>query len=71
MTKKYFEPKKMGRPTNRPSIEELSDLYAKHTSKEIAAMYNVKPETVSRWVWMYRKQLAAEEDAQGTAQEEQ
>lgn len=48
--------KKRGRRTIRPSEEELAKLYANHTAKEIAEIYNVSVRTAESWVVYYRKQ---------------
>lgn len=45
-----------GRPTKRPDIEVLSDLYERHTAREIAVMYGVSTATVRGWIYQYRKE---------------
>ena len=51
-----FPRKKAGRPSNRPSMEVLAELYQTHTLEEIAEMYDVKVSTVKVWVWNCRRQ---------------
>ena len=65
-----FPVKKVGRPSNKPSAEKLAELYETLTSAEIGEMYGVKADTVKHWVWMYRKELAAEAAEQVAVQEE-
>lgn len=40
--------------TKRPPIETLADLYAHHTTKEIAGIYGVPENTVKSWIYRYR-----------------
>ena len=51
-----LEVKKGGRPTKRPSIEELDKMYANMTAKEIAIKFGVTEQTVRRWICNYRKE---------------
>lgn len=46
---------KTGRTRKRPSESELAALYAEHTTKDIAEMYNVSHFTVNNWVHFYRR----------------
>ena len=48
------------RKTKRPSIEILSDLYANHTTKQIAEIYQVPEGTVKSWIYRYRQEQARE-----------
>lgn len=48
--------KKRGRPSKRPSNEELSMLYSGMTAKEIAAHYGVALSTVKTWIRLARKE---------------
>ena len=48
------------RPTKRPSIEVLSDLYETHTTKQIAELYQVPEGTVKSWIYRYRQEQARE-----------
>lgn len=50
--------KRRGRPTNRPSAQELSSVYAKHTMRETAEYYDVSINTVKGWLSHYRKEEA-------------
>ena len=50
--------KNSGRPTNRPDVATLDELYKDHTATEIAAMYKVSPSCVRSWVMRYRRELA-------------
>lgn len=45
----------VGRPSNRPSDEELIKLYKEHPVREIAEMFGVKRSTVSAWMTQIRK----------------
>lgn len=47
--------KKGGRPTKRPSDEELAKLYSKMTAREIAERFNVSVHTVRNWISKARK----------------
>ena len=51
-----LEVKKGGRPTKKPSIEELDKMYANMTAKEIAIKFGVTEQTVRRWICNYRKE---------------
>lgn len=51
-----LEPKRGGRPSKKPTIEELDYLYQKKTAREIAAFYGVTENTVRRWIHEYRKE---------------
>ena len=46
---------KNGRHLVRPSESELAAMYAEHTTKEIAELYNVSHYTVYNWVQHYRR----------------
>ena len=46
---------KKGRHLVRPSESELAAMYAEHTTKEIAELYNVSHYTVYNWVQHYRR----------------
>ena len=48
------------RKTKRPSIEILSDLYANHTTKQIAEIYQVPEGTVKSWIYRYREEQGRE-----------
>lgn len=48
--------KRHGRPSKRPSAEELSMLYSGMTAPEIAEHYKVSESTVRAWLGYYRKQ---------------
>lgn len=50
--------KKKGRPSKRPSNEELSMLYSSMTAKEIATHYGVALSTVKTWIRLARKEDA-------------
>lgn len=50
-----------GRRQVRPSEAELAALYAKHTTAEIAAMYDVSYWTVNNWVQFYRQKPVSHE----------
>ena len=41
----------------RPSVEELSELYSKMTAVEVGKHYGVPATTVRNWVAHYRKEL--------------
>lgn len=50
------ELKKMrGKPSKRPTEQELSALYVKMTAKEVAEHYGVAASTVRAWIAYYRK----------------
>lgn len=51
-----LEAKKGGRPTNKPSIEELDRMYANMAAGEIAKKFGVTEQTVRRWICNYRKE---------------
>ena len=51
-----LEVKKGGRPTKKPSIEELDKMYANMTAKEIAIKFGVTEQTVRRWICNYREE---------------
>lgn len=51
-----LEPKKIGRPSKKPTIEELDYLYSKKTAKEVATLYGVTEQTIRRWIREYRKE---------------
>lgn len=65
-----FPKRKQGRPSNKPSAEELAELYVSHTAEEIAEMYGVKAGTVYRWAYLYRKKYNTAAAEQETVQEE-
>lgn len=46
--------KAAGRPTNRPSEQELVKLYEEHSASQIAKMYGVTESAVRRWIQYYR-----------------
>lgn len=48
--------KPKGRPSTRPPEQELSDLYAVHTAREVAEHYQVPLNTVKTWIAYYRRQ---------------
>ena len=52
-----LEKKHAGRPSNRPDIDTLSDLYSVKTAHEIANLYGVADTTVRRWIARYREDL--------------
>ena len=52
--------KKVGRKTNRIPMEELRELYANHTTREIAEMLNVNESTVKGWIYYYRHKKVGE-----------
>nr|CDL66178.1 unnamed protein product [uncultured bacterium] len=47
--------KQGGRPTKRPTVDEMCRLYSKHTASEIARMYSVTTATVRGWIAYYRR----------------
>lgn len=47
--------KTRGKPSKRPTEQELSAMYAKMTAQEIAAHYGVAASTVRAWIAYYRK----------------
>ncbi len=51
-----LQAKQKGKPSKRPSVEELAKLYSKMTAKEVAEHYGVAPSTVRAWIAHYRKQ---------------
>ena len=51
-----LKPKKNGRPSKKPTMEELDYLYTQKTAREIAAFYGVTEQTVRRWIHEYRKE---------------
>lgn len=51
--------KKPGRPRKAPTNEKLKSLYADHTSREIAKMYDTDSETVRQWAKRARKEGTA------------
>lgn len=54
--------RKVGRPaTNRPSDDELLNLYRYLTAPQIAVQYNVKPSTVRNWVLRIKKKRKVSE----------
>lgn len=53
-------PKKKGRPSKRPSDEELAMLYSVMTAKEVAAHYGVSVSTVKAWIASTRKEQSNE-----------
>lgn len=53
--KMTIAPKKKGRPSNRPSDEELAMLYSGMTAKELAEHYGVAVSTVKSWIASIRK----------------
>lgn len=44
-----------GRPSNRPSIEELAKDYASMSVKEVAKKYKVSESTIRNWVFKVRR----------------
>lgn len=48
--------KKGGRPTKRPSTEQLAILYENKTAREIAEQYDVSTSTVRGWVRKARRE---------------
>lgn len=54
--------KPKGRPSKRPSNEELSSLYSKMTAKELAAHYGVALSTVKTWIRLARKEDSENEN---------
>ncbi len=52
--------KQGGRPSRRPTNEELAMLYSRMTAKEVAEHYGVSEYTVRTWINRARK----EEDSQ-------
>ena len=54
--------KTRGKPSKRPPEQELSELYAKMTAKEVAKHYGVADSTVRAWIAYYRKQEAKNND---------
>lgn len=53
--------KKPGRPTDRPSEQELLEKYKKYNSRQIAAQYGVTPSAVRGWIYYYRQLHKAEQ----------
>lgn len=53
---------KGGKPSKRPPVEELAELYSKMTAKEVAAHYGVAESTVKTWIAYYRKQEATKHE---------
>lgn len=51
-----LEYKKKGKPSKKPSAEELSRLYETKTAKEIAFQLGVSESTVKHWIADYRKE---------------
>ena len=56
-------PKKT-KKTKRPPVEELAKMYAEHTTKELAKVYQVPEGTVKSWIYRYRHEKPAEVDAE-------
>lgn len=54
--------KTKGKPSKRPPVEELAELYSKMTAKEVAEHYGVAASTVRAWIAYYRKQEVADND---------
>lgn len=52
--------KQIGRPTNRPTVEELAEVYAKCSLEETAELYGVAKSTVRNWITAYRKEAKAQ-----------
>lgn len=53
--------KKGGRPTKRPSAEQLAILYETGTAKDIAEEYGVAVSTVRGWIRKVRAMARSEE----------
>lgn len=51
-----IERKKAGRPSLKPSEEELAMLYKAMTMREVAQHYGVTEQTVKRWIYGYRRE---------------
>ena len=51
-----FEKKSGGRPSKKPSNDELDFMYKKMTAKEIAKYYKVSEHTVRNWIQKARKE---------------
>ena len=56
-----FPRKKGGRPSKRPSNQELSFLYGSMTAQELAEHYGVSVCTVRGWIVKARKEEGADE----------
>lgn len=52
----YKNEKQRGRRRKRPTVTELNTLYIEQdmTASQIAEIYNVKPQTVRKWISFYR-----------------
>jgi uncharacterized protein YjcR len=51
--------KAVGRPSVRPSDEDLAKLYSQYTAAEIAEQLGVKPSTVRSWIARQRRAAKA------------
>lgn len=51
-----------GRPTKKPTDEELTLLYAQYTAREIAEKCGVKESTVRSWIARQRAAARAEQE---------
>lgn len=54
--------KKGGRPSKRPSNEELAMLYSSMTAKEVGEHYGVSEFTVRNWINKARKEERADDE---------
>lgn len=52
--------KKKGRPSKRPSDEELAMLYSAMTAREVAEHYGVSVSTVKAWIASTRREQSDE-----------
>lgn len=52
----YKNEKQRGRRRKRPTVAELNALYIEKdmTASQIAKIYDVKPQTVRKWISFYR-----------------
>ena len=57
-----IERKAHGRPSKRPSQEQLTELYKTMTAKEIGRKYGVPEVTVRSWIAHYRRLEAVPND---------
>lgn len=48
---------KQGRPPKKPKYKEFEKNWNKMTRNELAALYSVAPETISRWAKEFRNDM--------------
>lgn len=62
-----LERKNAGRPSRRPDVDTLSDLYSEKSAREIAETYGVAEATVRKWIYRYRRDLYGEAGTEAEA----